>query len=157
MSTLTRWNPAREVLNMQRTMDRLMDEAFGQTWTNPRLGFAGTQFLPIDVYTTEEAVVLVASLPGLTANDVEIVHQGETITLKGEFKAPEGNVQWAIQERPYGKFSRTLTLNVPLDPNKADAVFENGVLTLTLPKAEWAKPRQIPIRGQQPTLEQQPA
>ena len=67
MSTLTRWNPTREVLNLQRAMDRLMDESFGETWANPRLGFAGTQFLPIDVYTTEDAVVLVASLPGLTA------------------------------------------------------------------------------------------
>jgi HSP20 family protein len=129
-------------------MDRLMDEAFGQTWNGQRNGFSGTHFLPIDVYTNEDAVVLVASLPGLTENDVEIIHQADTITIKGEFKAPEGNVQWAVQERPYGKFSRTLTLNVPFDANKADATFENGVLTLTLPKADWAKPRNIAVKSQ---------
>lgn len=146
MSTLVRWNPAREMLNFQRQMDRLMDEAFSLT-TGPRNGFSGVHFLPLDVYTTEDALVLVASLPGLNANDVEIVHQADSITIKGEFKAPEGNVQWAIQERPYGKFSRTVTLNIPVDANRAEANFENGVLTLTLPKAEWAKPRTIEIKG----------
>ncbi len=154
MTTMSVWEPMREFARLSQAMDRMLGEPFGQTLSTYK---SNTSFLPIDVYMTENEVVIAASLPGLKPEDVEINYEGNTVTIRGEFKPPVGNVQWAIQERPYGKFSRTLTLNVPLDPNKADAVFENGVLTLTLPKAEWAKPRQIPIRGQQPTLEQQPA
>ena len=154
MTTMSVWEPMREFARLSQAMDRMLGEPFGQMSSTYR---NNTSFLPIDVYMTENEVVIAASLPGLKPEDVEINYEGNTVTIRGEFKPPVGNVQWAIQERPYGKFSRTLTLNVPLDPNKADAVFENGVLTLTLPKAEWAKPRQIPIRGQQPALEQQPA
>lgn len=86
-------------------------------------------------------------MPGLKPEDVELVLQGDTVTIRAEYKPPQGNVQWAIQERPYGKFSRTLTLNVPVDMAKADATFEDGILKLTLPKAESAKPRQIQIKS----------
>jgi HSP20 family protein len=146
MSMLSPWDPTRELLTMQRAMDRL----FSDPLAGPSVGTrnaASTSFLPIDVYTTEDEVVVTASLPGLTAEDVDIVFQDNTITFRGEFKPPVGNVQWAVQERPYGKFSRTLTLNVPLDVNKAEATFEYGILRLRLPKAESAKPHRIQIKG----------
>lgn len=149
MTTLSVWDPTRDFWSLRNTMDRLMNETMGQAFAGAR---PGTNFLPLDVYVNEDNVVVLASLPGLTADDVEIVYQGDTLTIRGEYKPPMGNVQWAMQERPYGKFSRTLTLNIPVDANKADASFENGLLTLTLPKAEWAKPRQISIKAQ-PKLE----
>jgi HSP20 family protein len=144
-NTLSVWDPMRDLLTMRQTMDRLLDDR----WMQPRTGqngAPGTLFLPIDVYSNENEVVLLASMPGLKADDVEIVLQGDTVTIKGEYKPLEGNVQWAIQERPYGKFSRSLTLNVPVDMGKADATFEDGILRLILPKAESAKPRQIQIK-----------
>lgn len=144
MTTLSIWDPARELLSMRQEMDR-----FFNNWPSTRGTTMGTHFLPMDVYTTEHEVVLIASLPGLTTDDVEIVYEQNALTIRGEFKPPVGNVQWAVQERPYGKFSRTVALNIPIDANKAEAVFENGVLTLTLPKAEWAKPRQIAVKAQQ--------
>ncbi len=65
---------------------------------------------------TENEVGIAASLPGLKPEDVEINYEGNTVTIRGEFRPPVGNVQWAIQERPYGKFSRTLTLNMRTRP-----------------------------------------
>jgi len=147
-NTLSVWDPMRDLMTMRQTMDRLLDDR----WLQPRQasnGNAGTLFLPIDVYSNENEVVLLASMPGLKADDVEIVLQGDTVTVKGEYKPLEGNVQWAIQERPYGKFSRNLTLNVPVDMTKAEATFEDGILKLILPKAESAKPRQIQIKTKQ--------
>jgi HSP20 family protein len=148
MTTLSVWEPTRELATARQMMDRLFNEAFAPSRQGSRSGFGGTFYLPIDVWTTEDHVVVQAALPGLKPEDVEIIYQGDTIHIRGELAAPQGNVQWALQERPYGKFSRSLTLNVPIDANKVEAVFENGLLTLTMPKAEWAKPRQIQIKGQ---------
>jgi len=144
MTMLSVWEPMRDLLTLSRAMDRLA----GQSLPQPGAGFSPSPwFLPLDVYSTEDEVVVLASLPGLTPQDVEIVFQGDSITLKGESQPPTGNVQWALQERPYGKFSRTLTLNVPVDMEKAEATFENGLLRLTLPKAAAAKPQRLQIKG----------
>ena len=142
----TVWDPWRELMSLRQQMDRLFEER----WTPPRAAAptaSGALFLPIDVYSDDDAVVVLASLPGLKAEDVDIVLQGDTVTIQGEAQPPAGNVQWAVQERPYGKFSRSLTLNVPVDMAKAEAEFENGILTLRLPKAESAKPRQIQVKA----------
>ena len=140
------WDPWRELMTLRQQMDRLFEDRWTPTQAAaPTPG--GALFLPIDVYSDEDAVVVLASLPGLRAEDVDIVLQGDTVTIQGEAQPPSGNVQWAVQERPYGKFSRTLTLNVPVDMAKAEAEFENGILTLRLPKAESAKPRQIQVKS----------
>ncbi len=140
------WDPWRELMTLRQQMDRLFEDR----WTPTRASApnaSGALFLPIDVYSDDEGVVVLASLPGLKAEDVDIVLQGDTVTIQGETQPPSGNVQWAVQERPYGKFSRSLTLNVPVDMTKAEAEFENGILTLRLPKAESARPRQIPVKS----------
>ena len=140
------WDPWRELVTLRQQMDRLFEDRWTPTRA-PSPSAGGSLFLPIDVYSDEDAVVVLASLPGLKAEDVDIVLQGDTVTIQGEAQPPSGNVQWAVQERPYGKFSRSLTLNVPVDMAKADATFEDGILKLTLPKAESAKPRQIQIKS----------
>jgi len=86
-------------------------------------------------------------VPGLKPEDVDVTLEGDTLTLRGEFKAPMDNVDYIFQERPYGKFSRTLTINVPVDHEKVEAAFENGVLTVTLPKAEAARPKTIKVEA----------
>ena len=99
------------------------------------------------MYTTPEEIVITTSLPGLSSDEVEISIEGDTLSIRGELRPPLENVEYLFQERPYGAFARTLTLNVPVQADKAEAVFENGVLTLTLPKAEETKPKLIKVKA----------
>lgn len=144
MSAMTRWNPVRDLITMREPMDQLMNEAFTRG-RETRQGWA----LPIDAYVTQDALVLKADIPGLKPEDVSITLEGDTLTIKGEFKREnmeKGSQNYLLQERVWGKFERTLTINTPIEADKVDATFENGVLTLTLPKAEAVKPRSINIK-----------
>ena len=146
--TVTRWTPWREMMTVREAMDRLFEESFvrpRQRWGEgaPERTFR----LPLDVYTTPEEIVIVASLPGLTPDEVDIIIEGDTLTIRGELRPPLENVEYLFQERLCGAFSRTLTLNVPVEAGKAEAVFENGVLMLTLPKAEETRPRVIKVKS----------
>jgi HSP20 family protein len=128
-----------------------MDELLEESFVPPRQrGMAQQQErrlrLPLDVYTTPEEIVIMASMPGLTPDEVDITIDGDRLTIRGELRPPLENVDYLFQERAYGPFSRTLTLNVPVNANQAEAVFENGVLTLTLPKAEESKPKTIAVK-----------
>lgn len=146
--TVIRWNPWRDVMTLREAMDQLYE---GSLVRPERRWHEGTgerrSRLPLDAYTTPEEIVIIAPLPGLTPEEVDIVLEGDTLTIRGELRPPLENVEYLFQERPFGAFSRTLTLNVPIDAEKAEAVFENGVLTLTLPKAEETKPRTIKVKG----------
>ena len=147
--TVTRWNPWREMVSLRDAMDRLFEESYVQPrrdWREASPTGERSLRLPLDVYTTPEEIVIVASLPGLTPDDVDIVIEGDTLTIGGELRRPLENVDYLFQERPYGTLSRTLTLNVPVEADKAEASFENGVLTLTLPKIEESKPKVIKVK-----------
>jgi HSP20 family protein len=146
--TVTRWNPWRERTTLREAMDQLFEDSF----VRPVRGWGEVpreqpSRLPLDVYTTPEEIVVVASLPGLTPDEVDIVIAGDALTIRGELRLPLENVEYLFQERPYGTFSRTLTLNVPVEAEKAEAAFQNGVLTLTLPKAEETKPKVIKVKS----------
>jgi len=141
MPAVIRWSPARQLVRLSDAMDRMFDE----TWARP-FGRSEREFrLPLDVYTTPSEIVLTANVPGLKPEDVDVTLEGDTLMLRGEFKAPMDNVDYIFQERPYGKFTRALTINVPVDANKVEATFENGVLTITLPKSEAARPKVIKV------------
>jgi HSP20 family protein len=105
-----------------------------------------TYVLPLDVYATANELVIEASVPGLDPGDVEITIEGETLIIKGERRAPLENVDYHVQERRYGLFSRTLKLNLPVETDGAEAVFEKGVLTITIPMAEESRPKVIKVR-----------
>ncbi len=127
-----------------------MDSLFDRSWDRPGSGWrrgARTALLPVDIYSTPDEIVIHASVPGMDAEDVEITIEGETLVIKGERQAPLENVDYSIQERRFGPFGRTLTLNVPVLPDEAEAVFDRGVLTLTIPKAEKARPRVIKVQS----------
>jgi HSP20 family protein len=146
--TVTRWTPLREMMTLREAMDQLFEESLVRPGRIRGEGSRERPFrLPLDVYTTPEEIVIAASLPGLTPDEVDIVIEGDSLTIRGALRQPLENVEYLFQERPYGMFSRTLTLNVPVDAAKAEAVFENGVLTLTLPKAEETKPKAIKVKG----------
>jgi len=145
--TVMRFNPFREMMTLREAMDRLLEESVVRPRTSWRRGTSGEPLrLPVDVYTTPEEIVLVTSLPGLLPEEVDITIEGDTLTIRGELRPPLDNVEYLFQERTYGHFSRSLTLNVPVNVEKAEAVFENGVLTLTLPKMEAVKPKTIKVK-----------
>lgn len=144
--TLTRWEPFRELMTLREAMDRLFDEAF----TMPLRLTDGAELLPlIDMYQTPEAVVVKATMPGVKPEDLNITVQGDVLTIKGEVKAEEEvkDATYHIRERRYGTFTRTLQLPVPVVADKAQAEFENGILTLTLPKAEEVRPKTITVKA----------
>jgi HSP20 family protein len=140
------WDPITDLVTMQQAMDRYFDDA----WTRRGMGWRQAErvaALPVDVYSTGSELVIKASVPGVNPEEVEITVEGDTLTIKGETKSPLENVDYHIQERRYGPFGRTLTLNVPVEADKAEAMFENGELTLIIPKAEEVRPRVIKVKS----------
>ena len=145
MSNLTRWEPMREMMSLREAMDRLFDDAF----TRP-ISVSGVSGMPaIDMYQTNDDVVVKASLPGLKADDVDITITGETLTLRGEFKQENEQKEssYHMREQRFGSFERSILLPTDVEANKAKADFENGILTITMPIAEAVKPKSITIKA----------
>lgn len=144
--TIMRGNPWRDMRTLREAMDELLEESFVRPGQRQMERSERGWRLPLDVYTTPEEIVIVASLPGLTPDEVDVTIDGDRLTIRGELRPPLENVDYLFQERAYGPFSRTLTLNVPVETDEAEAVFENGVLRLTVPKAEETRPRSIEVK-----------
>ncbi len=140
------WEPFREMMSLRNAMDRLFEEGF----MGPLAGAPSR--VAIDMYQTDSDVVIKASLPGIKPEDVEITCAGETCTIRGETKAEreQKREDYLLQERRYGSFSRTISLPVSVRTEQAEATFENGVLTLRLPKAPEARPRRIQLKTGKP-------
>jgi HSP20 family protein len=148
---VSRWQSFNPVWNqlqqLQSEMNQLFDR-WGGEGSRRLLGMAG--YPPVNVWEDTDNVHVEAELPGLDLKDIEIyVTAGNQLTVKGERKqtVSEKGV-WHREERNYGAFSRSLTLPFPVDPEKVDARFENGVLHVTLAKHEAAKPRKIQVKGE---------
>jgi HSP20 family protein len=141
---IERWDPFREAVSLSDAFSHLLRDSFVRPGT---LMQGASASLPLDVIENENEFVVKASLPGLKPEEVQITIHGDTLTIRGETKADEEKKgeTWHLRERRYGAFQRSVSLAVPLDSDKAAASFEHGVLTLTLPKAEQAKPRQIKV------------
>jgi HSP20 family protein len=146
MSNLIRWEPAREMMTLRDAMDRLFDDAF----TRPlRLNDGGNWSMPaVDMYQTDNEIVVKAAIPGVKTDDVQINVTGEVLTIKGEVKEKEETQEKAyhLREQRWGMFERTLALPTDVIADKAKAEFENGILTITLPKAEEVRPKTISIK-----------
>jgi HSP20 family protein len=99
--------------------------------------------LPVDVYTTDNEIVVTASVPGVNPDSIDITVEDEVLTIKGEIPARLEDANYLFVERFHGSFSRSLKLNVPVN---VEATFENGILTLVLPKAEEARPKVIKVQ-----------
>jgi len=133
---------------MHDMLDRIMDEALMDM---PRFGGLISGIVPVDVYQTDDDVVVKATMPGVKPEDINISITGESLTIEGEIEeeleiSDERNVRFHVRERRYGSFYRSLTLPTLVDADKASAEFENGVLTLTLPKVEEVKPKKITVK-----------
>jgi len=145
MSNLIRWEPAREMMTLREAMDHLFDDAF----TRPLTLRDGWSAPAIDMYQTDDEIVVKASLPGVKADEVQINITGEILTLKGETRQVEEKKDkaWHMREQRWGVFERAIALPTEVVADKAKAEFENGILTITLPKAEEVKPKIINIKA----------
>lgn len=143
---VTRWSPAREAMSLRDAMDRLFEDSFVRPWSTQDNGQRVAN-LPVDAYTTDNEIVVMAAVPGVRPEDVEITVEGETLTIKGEIPEAVENVNTIFAERFHGPFARTLQLNVPVDVDHIEATFDNGVLTVILPKSEEIRPKVIKVQA----------
>jgi len=146
MSNLTRWEPVREMMTLREAMDRLFDDAF----TRPLSVRDGGWSTPaVDMYQTDNDVVIKAALPGFKADDVQINVTGDLLTIRGELKHEEeqNEKSWHLREQRWGSFERSVSLPTAVVSDKAQADFANGILTITLPKAEEVKPKTITVKA----------
>jgi HSP20 family protein len=147
MSGIVRWEPLGNMVSLRDAMDRLFEESVvgPRGWAAP----AGGSVPSVDMYETESELVITAAIPGVSADDVEITVVGDVLTIKGESKSETGSerASYHRQERRYGAFMRSVALPVAVQVDKSEAKFADGVLTLTLPKAEAAKPHSIRIKA----------
>ena len=143
--SMERWNPFREMLAFREAMDRMFDENFLRAALPAGRGAS----FPIDLAETDQGFTLRAALPGVKPEDVQITIHGDTLNIRGESKTEEERKEqnWIVREQRSGAFHRTVTLPAPVNPDQAEAHFQDGVLELTLPKAEQARPRQIKVSG----------
>jgi HSP20 family protein len=143
---IVRWEPFSNLLTAQRDFDRLFKEAFNPFVSEGDLS-TRTWAPPVDIYENENDIVLKAELPGIEPKDVEVKVEDNTLYLKGErrFEKEVKNESYHRVERSYGSFARSFSLPNSISTDKVKAEFKDGLLTLTLPKREEAKPRTVKI------------
>jgi len=148
MSNLVRLEPFRDLISLREAMDRLFEDSFVRP-TGGQMVPAGTGTLAVDMYETDEAIVVKSAIPGVDPENLDITVTNDMLTIKGETRT-EAEVKeenYIRRERRYGSFCRSLAIPLSVVADKAEAEFENGVLTLTLPKAEEVKPKAIKVKA----------
>lgn len=141
---LSRRDPFREMMTMRRAMDRLIDSTFGEEMPDqPEWS------LSLDVVEDEDNYVVKASVPGVKPEDIEITYNKGVLTIKGEIKdeSEKTTGQYHLRERRYGAFSRSISLPSTVETDNIQANYQDGILTLNLPKAEEVKPKRIAIHN----------
>lgn len=144
---LTRWQPFGDVRGEMNRLREEMNRMFGR-YGNGARSLAPASYPPLNLWEDENNLYLEAELPGFDLNELEMLVTGDTqFSIKGERKQPGlEKGAWHFQERGYGNFSRLMELPGAVDSDKVSAEFKNGVLTVTLPKKEEAKPRRIEVK-----------
>ena len=146
MTTLVRWDPIREMMQLQNAVDRLFESELASTLPLWRQS-ATAWMLPLDVIETEDEFIVKASIPGINPDELDISLTDNVLTIKGEIKVEEAeDARYHLRERRFGMFQRSISLPVPVNADKVEAMYENGVLTLRIPKAEEVKPKHISIK-----------
>ena len=147
MADITRWDPFAEMASLRSAFDRMFEE--GRPLRALVNGEGGAAYFPVDVFETGDEIVVKASLPGVKPEDIDVSVHGDVLTIKGETKAEteEKAQNWYRRERRYGAAVRQISLPHEVSADKAQATFEDGVLRLTLPKSESAKPKTIKVQA----------
>jgi HSP20 family protein len=136
MSIIVR-DPDREIARLSEVMDRIFEGHNGHRVAR----------LPLDIYSTDKEVIVTAAVPGVDPESIDITVEDGVLTIKGEIPERLEDVDYIFAERFHGSFSRALKLNVAVEVDNIEATFENGVLTLVLPKAEEAQPKVIKVEA----------
>jgi HSP20 family protein len=143
------FSPLRDFINVRDAMDRMFEDRWVSpgswlTWSS-----AGTNYLPLDIYETSDDIVVRAVVPGVGADGIDLQFQGGVLTLRARSEEPSvpEAATWLVHEIAPGEYIRQVTLPKAVDAEKARTTFENGVLTLTLPKTADAKPKQIKVEA----------
>ncbi len=141
-------DPAVEASNLERRMSRLFNEALGNFDWQYRDNAGASWVPPVDILEQPDAIRITAEVPGVKPEDVKISLENNVLTIHGtkEQVAEERTERVHRYERTYGAFERSFTLPTTVDANNIKATYEHGVLTVTLPKVEKAKPRQIAVQ-----------
>jgi len=136
------------MMTLRDAMDRLFDDAFTRPFSVSREGGSNWSSPAIDMYQTGDEVVLKAALPGIKPDEVQINVTGDVLTIRGETKQEEEkqDKSWQIREHRWGAFERSVRLPTGVIADKAKAEFDNGILTISLPKSEEVKPKMISVR-----------
>lgn len=149
--SIVKWNPYGELETMRRNIDKLFEEFFETTPRRYRPLWHRLKpeiVVPnVDMYDKKNEIVVKAELPGMTKDHIDLTINDGSLILKGELKK-EGEVKeedYYSRERSYGEFTRTIALPVGADTKKAKATLKNGILEITLPKKEEAKPKEIKV------------
>ncbi len=142
------YDPLRSAVTLRSLIDRLVDESF-----LPFRRFPTDGTLALDVTEQDDTYTVKASLPGVKPEEIQITADGNTLTITGETKGEEETKEkeYVVKERHEGTYRRSFTFAAPINADKAEATFEHGVLTLTVPKSEAAKAKQIAVKSAVPT------
>ncbi len=142
-------DPVRELLSLQERMNRLIDQTLSRSRGDSELSSTGAWSPAIDLYESDQHLILKAELPGVNQDDIELRIDDDRITLQGERRLAEAvsEKQFLRMERSHGAFHRTFDLPTPVEADEVKAEFKAGILTVTIPKLISEKSRQIPISG----------
>jgi HSP20 family protein len=148
MRTNTYNTMLRDFATMATALNRAFEQPYDHARNGGHTGANGEKALtkmrlPLDVVATEEAFIITAYVPGVAPESVEIMFEGEELSIRGEFPQAEG--EFVKRELYRGAFERRVTINVPVDADAIEATYEHGVLTLRVPKAEAVRPKQIKV------------
>ncbi|MEJ2210442.1 MAG: Hsp20/alpha crystallin family protein [Anaerolineae bacterium] len=143
MAGIVRWEPIREMESLRDAMERMFEE---RTF-RPPVPFGGPESLSVDMWETDDNVVVRTSIPGVKADEIDVSVTGDTLTIRAETKEEEEvkRENYLRRERRYGSLCRSVTLPGGLETEQAEADYEDGILTLTFPKAEEVKPKSIKV------------
>ena len=152
MANLVRWNPVREAAELMNEFDRALEyPLLRQRWGMPLRTneIVGSWNLALDVAEKGDVFTVKASLPGISPDDLNVTLEDNVLTIQGEVKEDETieESNYHIRERRTGSFSRSVRFPVPVESDKVEAEFEDGVLTLSIPKAEAVKPKRIAVKA----------
>lgn len=142
------WSPATdfvpEMLSLRQAMDRLVDDSLVR-WPANAARVGGPLTPAVDAWEEGDTVVVELAMPGVAADAFEVTLERDTLVVTGEVAPRPEDKHWLIKERAHGRFERRFDLSVPLDVDKVEATYTDGILRLVLPKAESVKPRKIEV------------
>jgi HSP20 family protein len=141
--SIVRWDPFRELEALRENVNRLFQESMGSRREPAIRAWAP----PVDVIEDQEKIVVKVELPGLKREDIDIEMTGDTLTIKGDRKLEdeEKRKDYVRVERAYGQFQRSFTIGVPVKASEVKAGYKDGILEVTIPKAEEIKPKKVEV------------